>query len=326
MEPSALHVGRHRPLPGSVAFLVLALLLATAPGRAAEPAAPPPAPNPPRVDAPKATVPVVIDGVLNEPVWAQATPLRVDYLDKKPGEPTDPPKMTVRVAWDDFYLYLGYEFLDANLQAAGTGETQGPPNNRREGVVADPSKTPDFVEFFISFGDPNFFWEVHHNAANQLSDIWCTVADPAWPLAKSSIHRWGIHFATQEFLQDDPPYTLAMAVHMLGTPDGRTSTVNDAADTDRGYSAELRLPWFALGTPRPWETRVKADPTRPHFTIPGPWQVAGKEVNLLTVLHNGDIPEMYFHSAPTRRGDWFHRSFPHWPVYRFVADTPPPAP
>jgi hypothetical protein len=87
---------------------------------------------------------------------------------------------------------------------------------------------------------------------------------------------------------------------------------------DTGYTAEIRLPWAGIGTPRPWETRIFADPSRARFTIPGPWQVNGKQLRMLTVCHNGDYDQFYFHSAPTRHGDWFHNSFEHWPIYRFV--------
>ena len=42
----------------------------------AEPKPPPPEPDPPVVEAPKAAGPIAVDGVLHEPVWARATPLR----------------------------------------------------------------------------------------------------------------------------------------------------------------------------------------------------------------------------------------------------------
>ena len=49
------------------------------------------------------------------------------------NEVPDVPGM--RYAWDDHYLYIAYETFDANLTAQGTGEMQGPKDNRREGAA-----------------------------------------------------------------------------------------------------------------------------------------------------------------------------------------------
>ena len=54
----------------------------------------------------------------------------------------------------------------------------------------------------------------------------------------------------------------------------------------------------------------------PRFTAAGPWKMAGQRLHVLGVVHNGEAEQMYYHSSPTRSGDWFHTSYPHWPVYQ----------
>ena len=290
------------------------------------PGQPPAPPPPPHFFAPKSPVPLTMDGVLNEDIWQKATPVRVDYVDKGGGVPTEPPKMISKVVWDDHYLYIGYEVFDTNVTAAGQGDLQGPKGRQRESVVIDSTGKADFTEFFISFGDANFFWEIHHNAANNFSDVWCTVVDPKWPLAKSSMHRYGIMFGAIDIIEDEGPYTLATAVNFRFAPKGNRSTLNNPADVDQGYTAEIRLPWAGIGAPRDLETFIPVDPNNKGFTIPGPWKMTGQTASLLSVCHNGDINQNYFHSAPQRQGGWFHTSYPLWPVYEFVDTMPEPKP
>ena len=211
-------------------------------------AADPPAPAEKAVAIPKAEQPIKIDGVLDDPAWKDAPVVTADYIWSKVGEKSPTPRMKVRYTWDDNYLYIGYETFDKNLTAIGTGEKKAPKDNQREGCVIGRDKA-DVVEFFISFGDTRFFWEVHHNASNQMNNIWCVVVDDNWPIAKSTINRFGIQFHTNEFIQDDEAagHKLAMAVHLKPKADGKPSTVNDPSDEDTGYTAEIRLPWAGLG-------------------------------------------------------------------------------
>jgi hypothetical protein len=261
---------------------------------------------------PKSPTLVVVDGILDEPVWKQATPVRADYLLSKTGVLSDQPRMAARFAWDDRYLYIAYETFDGNLVAAGTGEHEGPPANRREGaVIWDDAKKIDVVEFFISFGDERFFWELHHNAANHFNDIWITVPDPSWRVSELSITTWGIIFGHSMFIQDEGDHTLAKAVRLKPRADGKPSTINDPSDVDTGYTAELRLPWLGLGAPEKARTWIQRDKVRE----PGPWKMAGQQIMILAVVQDGDLPERYHHSSPTLKRDWFHKTAPHWPRY-----------
>jgi hypothetical protein len=271
----------------------------------------------------KTEKPIVIDGDLNDPAWKDATPINVEYIWGKVGEKSKEPRMIVRYTWDDHYLYIGYETFDKNLVALGTGQKKGPPKNQREGALISHEKEKvDVVEFFISFGDERFFWELHHNAANQFNDIWCTVVDENWPIRKSGLFRFGIHFGTGEILQDDTAgdRTLAMAVKLKPKADGKPSTLNDPSDTDTGYTAELRLPWLGLGAPFERETMVQVEgPGGRKRSVHGPWKMAGQEMKILAVFQDGDLKDHYHHSSPTFPGSWFHKGAQHYPRYRLQA-------
>jgi hypothetical protein len=271
----------------------------------------------------KTEQPIKIDGVLDDPVWKSATAIPVKYVWGKTGQANEQPTMLVK--YDDNYFYIGYETFDSNLVALGTGESQGPPKNQRPAAkIGDAKEKVDVVEFFISFGDQRFFWELHHNAANQFNDLWCAVVDDAWPISKQTIARFGIYFGDREIVGDDPDagITFASAVQLKPKADGSPSTVNDSSDVDTGYTGELRLPWLGLGAPTERESYVKAPAAaagEPERNIHGPWKMEGQELLVLAVFQNGDLADHYHHSSPTFPGSWFHKGAAHYPHYRLVA-------
>lgn len=258
---------------------------------------------------------ITIDGALDEPCWKEAATIRADYVNSKQGVLSDDPRLAVKYTWDEQYLYIGYETFDKNLVALGSGESQGPVDNKRDGCeIYKEGVKVDVVEFFISFGDERFFWEIHHNALNQFNDVWCTVVDEKWPIAKSSFCPYGIIFGSGEYLKDFGQHQVAMAVKMKPKADGKPSTVNDPSDEDTGYTAEIRLPWGSLGAPRALQKKAdkNAEPK---------WDMAGQELIVLAVCQDGDLKERYHHSSPTRKGGWFHTTAALWPRYKLTADT-----
>jgi hypothetical protein len=273
----------------------------------------------------KVAAPVTIDGKLDEDCWKQAAAVRTDYVYGKVGELSPQPRAAVRYAWDEHYLYIGYETFDRNLVAVGTGQKQGPAGNQREGCeISVPDKKVDVVEFFVSMGDESFFWELHHNALNQFNDVWCTILPADHPVYNSTMSTWGIHLATQEYLQDEGEYKVAMAVRLKPKADGKPSTVNDAGDEDTGYTAELRIPWSALGAPRDratWLDAATGKPATPATKdrLPGPWKVEGFVMPVLAVVQDGDLKDRYHHSSPTLKGGWFHMGAADWPRYVLTA-------
>jgi hypothetical protein len=275
----------------------------------------------------KATSQMKIDGILDEPAWQTAVPVHVSYIWNKVGQSSREPRMLTRFTWDDHYLYIGYETFDKNLIALGSGESEGPKTNRREGCeIGHPTEKIDVVEFFVSFGDERFFWEFHHNAKNQFNDVWCAVMDDSAPLAKTTRGRYGIYFGKQEFIEDDVEIERRFdrAVKLKPKADGQLSTVNDPSDEDTGYVGELRFPWFGLGGPLASETFevVKStDTNTPEKRVHGPWKMAGEQLRILSVFQDGDLKDHYHHSSSTFPGSWFHKGAAHYPRYVLEAQA-----
>ncbi|OPZ24428.1 MAG: hypothetical protein BWZ02_02843 [Lentisphaerae bacterium ADurb.BinA184] len=231
----------------------------------------------------------------------------------KTGEPAPDLPMTARYAWDSYYLYIGYEVMDDNLSVLGTGRQQGPDGNRREGLeLGRGNQLFDLAEFFLSFGDRHFFWEIHHDAANRFNDVWINSFEPDWPANRGV--RWGLYFASEEFIPDDPGKPLAMAVYLKPKADGAPSTVNDDGDRDTGYTAEVRLPWGGIGAPLELKTVSRI----PFIQLDPAWKMEGQEVWLLAVVQFSDGRIRYCHSSPTSPGGWFHKAIAHWPRYTLV--------
>ena len=272
----------------------------------------------------RATSPVMIDGVLDESCWKTATPYRVDYEHGKLGVLSTQAMMVVKYAWDDQYLYLGYETFDTNLLAEGTGQMDGPAGNRREACQIWTKSGVDCVEFFLSWGSERYLWELHHNASNNFIDVWCVVHAENDPITQYAGWEYGIRLCRNEYLVDDPPATVAMAVRLKPKVDGSPSTVNDPSDCDTGYTAEIRIPWLATGIA--WDRAVVgpvvAKGRRPP-RIPGRWNVEGAELWLLSVVQDSDSHNRYHHSSPRFAGGWFHRNASTWPRLVFCANPKP---
>lgn len=265
----------------------------------------------------ESAAPLVIDGVLDEQAWRDTAPIPVDVRVGKTGEKSPAAPMTVKYTWDGQYLYIGYETFDTNIVAIPSDARKGPAGRERQGAeIFKKDSKVDVCEFFVTFGDLHFFWELHHNALNQFNDIWCVTADPAWPVAKSAMANYGILFNRLEFVADDGDATVAMAVHLKPKADGKPSTPNDPSDTDTGYTAEIRFPWKSIGAPASAQTWIKpVEKGAPRLA--GPWKMAGHTMNLLAVVQDGDLKNRYHHDGTGPVPDWFHKAQTAWPVYEF---------
>ncbi|MBI2192349.1 MAG: hypothetical protein HYU36_10225 [Planctomycetes bacterium] len=275
----------------------------------------------------KSAVPVAVDGVLDEECWQKAEALDAVYILGKVGVKAANCPMRVRYTWDDHYLYVGYETFDKNLIALGQGEKQGPSDNLRESAHIwhpDPKVKVDVIEFFITFGDQHFFWELHHNALNQFNDVLIVRGLPFWQNEgnRAVYARWGIYFGSRDYVEDEAEFKLAMAVRLKPRADGQPSTPNDEKDEDTGYSGELRLPWHGIGAPLSCQTLRQVPPEKegeqPKQKPGGPWKLAGKEVWILAVCQDGDLENRYHHSSPTLKPGWFHEGVGEYPRYRLT--------
>ncbi|MBM4144476.1 MAG: hypothetical protein FJ225_12935 [Lentisphaerae bacterium] len=282
-----------------------ALALAADLGAAAGENADRPFSGPEPVRVLKTDTPVTIDGVLDEPCWQGAEAIRVEYAYGKQGVKSDALPAVIRYAWDNEYLYVGYETFDADLIAAGSGEKQGPQRRLREGCRIEGSN--DVFEVFVSFSDPNFFWELHHNALNNFSDVWVTVAPSNSPFARSSMTSLGIYWAHNECLKEGESdrATLETAVALKPNKDGKPSTVNGGDGVDTGYLGEMRIPWKSLGAPNEWVRK--------------PDGIHGRTIVLFAAVQNPDVEPRYHHTSPGQKiTGFFHQVAAGWPTYPLV--------
>jgi hypothetical protein len=257
----------------------------------------------------KTAQPVKIDGVLDEACWKQAIPIKADYIKGGDGKVSAESRMMAKYAWDNRYLYIGYEIFDTNLVVKGNGVSKGPADNRREGCEI--SSPFDVTEFFIGFDEnPNMFWEVHQSASNHINDILVLADLPAWKKEPPTMTYNGIYWAKEEYIQDQGECKFTGATQVKPRKDGKPSTINDGSDTDTGYTAELRFPWSSIGAPN----SAKAGD--------GWKKMAGRTITILAVVENGENTDQPYHtSCATLPGpDFFHIHFAKWPRYKLAAE------
>jgi hypothetical protein len=183
--------------------------------------------------------PLIIDGKLDEPEW-RAAPASNPFVDISTGDPAwfD---TRVRMLWDDRFLYFGFTAEETDVWGTLT---------ERDSKIYEEND----LEIFIA--GENAYYEFEISARNVIYEVFWLWKDihrpggPYWgrsefdPAAHPTMvldgvgghrhprgERWG-------FLDWDCP-GLQHAVHVDGT-------LNDHADIDRGWSAEIAIPWSSL--------------------------------------------------------------------------------
>ncbi len=202
--------------------------------------------EPPTYVCQKAGADMVIDGKADEQAWQAAMPL--SPLRDIEG-PAIPKRTTVKMLWDDEYLYVYADMQEAHLWATLT---------ERDSVIY---RDPDFEVFIDPDGDTKNYVEIEINALNTVWDLLLTEPYRSGNLA---LHDWNIP-------------KLKHAVNLRGS-------LNNPADTDDGWSVEMAIPWASITghsnhprtvhPPAPGTTlrmnfsqvnwQVQADKTSPH--------------------------------------------------------------
>ena len=161
-----------------------------------------------------ASVPLQIDGKLDEPSWMSA-PWTEDFVDIE-GEKKPKPRFRTRakMLWDNDNFYIAAELFEPHLQGVLT---------QQDAVIFQDN---DFEVFIDPNSDNHEYFELELNALNTTWDLFmprpykdASGADNSWEFAG-----------------------LKSAVHLQGT-------LNDPTDQDTSWSVELAIPWAAFSTP-----------------------------------------------------------------------------
>ena len=166
-----------------------------------------PLPDSPKLVALYTNESVTPDGRLEEAIWdlAPAHPLSFSQADSPEAEPPSEPG-TVRLAWDNKYLYAAFELKDSDVIEEGDADQ------------LQQQRTGDVAELFLKPQAANWYWEFHVTPRGRSSAFF-------FP----SRGRAGL---PSNF--EHPLKILAGA-----TVDG---TLNEWSDQDAGWTAEIAIP------------------------------------------------------------------------------------
>jgi hypothetical protein len=182
--------------------------------------------------------PLRIDGRLDEPDW-QSAPVSDPFVDIVTGRKAWF-ETRVRILWDDECLYFGFTAEETDVWATLT---------ERDSKIWEDND----LEIFIA--GENAYYEFEINALNTIYEVFWIWKDMYYPGSPYNTPEWqpeGRRIMTLDgvgghrhprgerygFLDWDYP-GLRHAVHIDGT-------LNSCTGTDRGWSAEIALPWKGL--------------------------------------------------------------------------------
>jgi hypothetical protein len=159
----------------------------------------------------RASRPLVIDGRLDKPFWADAA-WTDDFVDIEGEAKPKPVKRTrAKMLWDDEYFYFAAEMVEDQIWATLT---------ERDSVIFNDN---DFEIFIDPDGDTHHYYEFEINALNTVWDL----------------------FLVKPYRDGGPPINswdiagLKTAVHIDGE-------LNKPEAVNRGWSVEVAMPWSSL--------------------------------------------------------------------------------
>ena len=163
----------------------------------------------------RAGQPIQIDGKLDEAAWQKAAGIThfVDISGK--GHPAPRYHTTAKMLWDDHYLYVAAQMEEPHVWATLT---------KRDTIVY---RDNDFEVFIDPDGDGHHYFEIEVNALATVFDL--SLSHPYRAPQRPFV----------QFQWNCPGLLVATSV------DG---TLNDASDTDRGWTVEMAIPREALAS------------------------------------------------------------------------------
>ena len=166
---------------------------------------------PKQYDCPRTTTPVQIDGLLNDGGWQKA-PWTDSFIDIQGADHQTPRyKTRAKMLWDDNYFYIAAELEEPHVWGTLT---------KHDSVIF---RDNDFEVFLNPTGDTLNYFEFEINALNTGWDLF--LPKPYLKGGKAD-NSWEVP-------------GLKTAVHIDGT-------LNNPADTDKGWTVEIAFPWAAF--------------------------------------------------------------------------------
>jgi len=160
---------------------------------------------------PRTAQSVKVDGRLDDQAW-QSAPWTDNFADIEGGiRPLPRYRTRVKMLWDEKYFYFGAELEEPHVWATLT---------KRDTVIFYDN---DFEIFIDPNGDNHEYYEFEMNALNTVWDLFLV---KPYKDGGAAVDSWNIE-------------GLKTAVHVDGT-------INDPRDLDKGWSAEIAMPWSAL--------------------------------------------------------------------------------
>jgi len=160
----------------------------------------------------RSDAPLLIDGKLDEAIWAKAS-WTDDFVDiEGPAKAKPRFRTRAKMLWDDKNLYLAIEMEEPDLWATLT---------EHDSVIFQDN---DIEVFIDPAGSTHKYMELELNA---LATVWDLMLIKPYRDSKNvAVNGWDIH-------------GLKVATSLRGT-------LNNPTDRDAGWTAEIAIPWAAL--------------------------------------------------------------------------------
>lgn len=169
----------------------------------------------PTYRCPRAAMPPVVDGRLDDPCWAAAPPAAPFIVASGAGPAQR--QTTARACWDDRALYVAFDCVDRDIWSDYRERDEPVSNQEVVEIFLGTSRDDLSVHYALELSPRNVLYDgVHTWREGEKS-----TGDNSWDCA-------GVRTAT----------------HLRGTIDRRD-------DLDEGWSAELEIPFAGLGVPTP---------------------------------------------------------------------------